>query len=98
MEIIETNHKGEWCTPAERTCQEGFCSECYLARFNKLPPRQKQTLGFVAEGKPNKEIADRMGVNECVIKQYVSNLFTRFGVNNRTQLTVTAIKRGVIKI
>lgn len=26
---MDENHKGQWCTIIARTCQEGFCSECW---------------------------------------------------------------------
>jgi hypothetical protein len=32
---MEKNHKGQWCGIIQRTCQEGFCSNCQAYINNK---------------------------------------------------------------
>ena len=32
---LECNHKGEWCKSINRTCQEGYCSECCVGNTEK---------------------------------------------------------------
>lgn len=49
-----------------------------------LSPRQRETLTLVAQGLPNKTIADRMGVTVGCVRQQLSKAYRRIGVGNRT--------------
>ena len=53
-----------------------------------LPPRQRQVLELVAKGLLNKQIADRLEVQERTVKAHLSAIFDRLGVRNRTQASV----------
>lgn len=58
------------------------------ARLAALSPQQMRVLGLVAEGLLNKQIADRLGVQERTVKAHLSAIFERLGVRNRTQAGV----------
>jgi len=58
------------------------------ARLASLSPQQMRVLGLVAEGLLNKQIADRLGVQERTVKAHLSAIFDRLGVRNRTQAGV----------
>src|SRR5690606_19722643 len=58
------------------------------ARLASLSPQQFRVLAFVAEGLLNKQIADRLGVQERTVKAHLSAIFERLGVRNRTQAGV----------
>jgi DNA-binding NarL/FixJ family response regulator len=45
-------------------------------------------LGLVADGQLNKQIADRLGIQERTIKAHLSLIFQKLGVRNRTQASV----------
>lgn len=55
---------------------------------------QKQVLGHLAEGCPNKEIARRLGVSERMARKHIENLMRRYSVTNRVALLSAAIKAG----
>jgi DNA-binding NarL/FixJ family response regulator len=58
------------------------------ARLATLSPQQMRVLGLVAEGLLNKQIADRLGVQERTVKAHLTAIFERLDVRNRTQAGV----------
>lgn len=72
------------------------CLMCRVANLPKmarglilghpLSPRESQIAGLVADGYPNKEIAWELGLTHGTIKVYVSNIFAKTGMDNRTKL------------
>lgn len=58
------------------------------ARLASLSPQQFRVLSLVAEGLLNKQIADRLQVQERTVKAHLSAIFERLGVRNRTQAGV----------
>lgn len=53
-----------------------------------LTPQQFRVLTLVADGQLNKQIADRLGIQERTIKAHLSLIFQKLGVRNRTQASV----------
>ncbi len=58
------------------------------ARLASLSPQQFRVLVLVAEGLLNKQIADRLDVQERTVKAHLSAIFERLDVRNRTQAGV----------
>ncbi len=58
------------------------------ARLASLSPQQFRVLTLVAQGLLNKQIADRLDVQERTVKAHLSAIFDRLGVRNRTQASV----------
>ena len=58
------------------------------ARLSSLSPQQFRVLVLVAEGLLNKQIADRLDVQERTVKAHLSAIFERLDVRNRTQAGV----------
>ena len=58
------------------------------ARLATLSPQQMRVLGLVADGLLNKQIADRLGVQERTVKAHLTTIFERLDVRNRTQAGV----------
>ena len=63
------------------------------ARLASLTPQQFRVLALVAEGLLNKQIADRLEVQERTVKAHLSAIFDKLGARNRTQAGV--ILRGL---
>ena len=57
-------------------------------RLASLSPQQFRVLTLVAQGLLNKQIADRLDVQERTVKAHLSAIFDRLGVRNRTQAGV----------
>ena len=61
-----------------------------------LTPREIELLGLVAEGLPNKAIAQRLSVSENTVKYHVRQIMNKLGVQNRTEAVTSAIRLGLI--
>jgi len=57
-------------------------------RLARLTPQQHRVLELVAEGLLNKQIADRLNIQERTIKAHVSAILEKLEVRNRTQAGV----------
>lgn len=61
-----------------------------------LTDQEQTLLGLLSEGLTNKQIADRMFLAEKTVKNYVSRLLAKLGMERRTQAAVfaTELKRS----
>jgi PAS domain S-box-containing protein len=50
-----------------------------------LTGRQVEILRMAADGTPNREIGRRLGLSEGTVKQHMTRIFRRLGVQNRTE-------------
>lgn len=57
-----------------------------------LNSRQVAVLRLVFEGLTNKEIAARLGITASAVKNTLEQLFTKIGVNNRSQMVRVALE------
>ena len=60
-----------------------------------LTLRELETLKFIARGFSNQEIALTLYVHERTIAKYVSNIFKKLHVSNRTQAALYAVQNGL---
>lgn len=54
----------------------------------ELSLRERQVLALIAEGMTNRQIADRLELAEKTVKNYVSGLLAKLGMERRTQAAV----------
>lgn len=59
-----------------------------VVRLSRLTAQQFRVLRLMAEGLLNKQIADRLDVQERTVKAHVSAIFEKLEVRNRTQASV----------
>ncbi len=64
--------------------------------FDSLTEREHGILKLLARGKSNKEIASELVLTEMTVKSYVSDLFAKLGVNDRTQAALMAVRYGLV--
>jgi two-component system response regulator DevR len=57
-----------------------------------LTDQERRILEFIAEGLTNREIASRMFLAEKTVKNYVSSLLAKLGLERRTQAAVLATR------
>jgi DNA-binding NarL/FixJ family response regulator len=62
-----------------------------------LTEREISILRLIAEGRSNKEIASALYLTEGTIKGYVSTIFDKLGVEDRTQAALYAVKHGLVQ-
>jgi two-component system, NarL family, response regulator DegU len=66
--------------------------------FHPLSDREMEVLVLVVEGKSNKEIASQLGISHQTVKNHITSTLRKFGVEDRTQAVVYALKRGWVKL
>jgi DNA-binding NarL/FixJ family response regulator len=66
--------------------------------FHPLSDREMEVLVRVVEGKSNKEIASLLGISHQTVKNHITAILRKFGVEDRTQAVVYALKRGWVKL
>jgi DNA-binding NarL/FixJ family response regulator len=60
-----------------------------------LSERERDVLKLVARGFSNTDIAQRLFLSEGTVRNYVSSIFTKLGVSDRTQAAVLALRAGL---
>jgi len=63
-----------------------------------LTPREIQVLELLAEGLPNKAIAERLQISDQTVKFHVSSISGKLGAANRTDAVRRAVRRGLIAL
>jgi two-component system response regulator DevR len=58
------------------------------ARLDSLSAREKQIMSLIADGLTNREIGLRLSLAEKTVKNYVSGLLSKLGLQRRTQAAV----------
>jgi DNA-binding NarL/FixJ family response regulator len=66
--------------------------------FHPLSEREMEVLECVVRGMSNKEIAGLLGISHQTVKNHVTSILRKFGVEDRTQAVVYALKRGWVKL
>lgn len=61
-----------------------------------LTAREREAATLVAEGLPNKLVADRMGISFHTARFHIGNAMKKLGASNRTQVAVFALQLGLI--
>lgn len=63
----------------------------------RLTPREIELLRLVAEGLPNKAIAQRLSVSENTVKYHMKNILQKLGVRNRAEAIAHALRAGLLE-
>jgi len=58
--------------------------------------REQEILGLLVQGQNNPEIARRLHLAKGTVRNYVSVIFQKLGVSDRTQAAVVAVQRGLV--
>jgi len=58
-----------------------------------LTEREREVLDLIAEGLTNRQIGERMFLSDKTVKNYVSSLLNKLGMQRRTQAAVFVAER-----
>jgi two-component system, NarL family, response regulator DevR len=70
--------------------RDGGASE--PAELRALTPQERRILELVAEGLTNRQIGEKLFLAEKTVKNYVTSILTKLGLERRTQAAVLASK------
>jgi two-component system response regulator DevR len=65
------------------------------SRLDSLSAREKQIMSLIADGLTNREIGLRLSLAEKTVKNYVSGLLSKLGLQRRTQAAVLHLETRV---
>ncbi|MDQ7794811.1 MAG: response regulator transcription factor [bacterium] len=63
--------------------------------WRQLTPREREVLQLVAEGLRNREIGARLFISEKTVRNHLSSVFRKLGVEDRTQAAILTVRRGL---
>lgn len=66
--------------------------------FYPLSSREMEVLLYVTQGLSNKEIAVALGISHQTVKNHVTSILRKLGVEDRTQAAVYALRRGWVRL
>lgn len=62
---------------------------------DRLTPREREILSFLARGDSNKEIARSLALAESTVKIHVQNILKKLNLSSRVQAAVFAVEHGL---
>lgn len=84
-----------WLEAVDAFLPKGSAGPSAAATFAMLSPRQRQMLELIAQGRDNAQIAAVLALSEKTVRNQVSAIFDRLGVENRSQAIVAAREAGL---
>jgi DNA-binding NarL/FixJ family response regulator len=63
-----------------------------------LSAREMEILACITRGMSNKEIANRLGISHQTVKNHVTSVLRKLGVNDRTQAALSALQYGWVRL
>ena len=95
--IAERTRRGRpWSAPGNNVDNVDDLDD--VDNVEPLTPREIQVLELLAEGLPNKAIAERLHISDQTVKFHVSSISGKLGAANRTDAVRRAVRRGLITL
>jgi two-component system, NarL family, response regulator NreC len=76
----------------QRSVEQGV-----VDRYESLSEREREVFQLVAEGKANKEIARLLGISPSTVETHRSRLMEKLDAHSAVDVTLYAVRRGIIK-
>jgi two-component system, NarL family, response regulator LiaR len=103
LEVIRTVHRGQAVIDTEMTTRllnefrRLADKEESSPKLQPLTEQERRILTLVAAGASNKDIAADLNLSERTIKNYLSVIFQKLQVNNRTEAAIRAVRDGLVE-
>ena len=76
--------------------QASPASAASAAPVEHLTEREREVIRLVAQGRSNAEIAQALIISDKTVKTHISNILSKLGLQDRTQLAIYAIKHDLV--
>lgn len=103
LEVIRMVHKGHAVIDTDMTTRllnefrRLADKEENTPKLQPLTDQERRILTLVAAGASNKDIAVDLNLSERTIKNYLSVIFQKLQVNNRTEAAIRAVRDGLVE-
>jgi len=96
MDAIKGVAAGEvWLPPS---VQGELAAQLRDPSMSPLSVREKEIVRHVALGLRNADVAKRLFISEQTVKTHLNNIFQKLEIQDRVELTVYAIRTGIIGV
>jgi DNA-binding NarL/FixJ family response regulator len=95
-EVLDAEELEKWLEP-ESEADHSFYSELGDP-YEPLSKREMEVLAQLTRGMSNKEIANELGISHQTVKNHVTSILRKLGVEDRTQATLYALRRGWVRL
>lgn len=99
VEAIRSAHRGEATLHPDITrklMQKVASPAIPEIQVEDLTERELEVVRLVAQGRSNREIAQKLVISEKTVKSHISNILGKLHLGDRTQLAIYAIKKGLV--
>jgi DNA-binding NarL/FixJ family response regulator len=66
--------------------------------YDGLTTREVEVLKLIASGVPYKQIALQFEIGHKTVRNYVSNIYSKLAVADRSQMTLYAVRKGLVEL
>lgn len=96
--LINTDLIAAFCNQFYATYRRLVSTDHWSVNMATLSTREREVLVYVAQGKPDAEIANSLLISANTVDFHLRNIFHKLEVNNRVAAAVTALTFGLIEI
>jgi len=93
LEVIRSVHAGHKRIPPEIAAELAE-----HAADDALSSREIDVLRLIAAGNGNKQIADKLSIEETTVKSHIGSVLSKLGANDRTHAVTIGLQRGIIEL
>jgi DNA-binding NarL/FixJ family response regulator len=93
LEAVRSVHAGHKRIPPEIAAELAE-----HAADDVLSSREIDVLRLISAGNANKQIADKLCIEETTVKSHISNILSKLGANDRTHAVTIGLQRGIIEL
>ena len=98
--VISKNHQGQFICDQVKSLLRmptnlNGAAQTVASEF-RFTARQREVLKYMANGHPNKIIADALSISEQTVKIHIGQIFRELKVTNRTQAVLKAHKNFLV--
>lgn len=86
------------CSDSESDVSPQLSRRMPPKKSSRLSAREIEIMTAIAGGYANKQIASRLGISERTVKNHVTSIFKKLGVNARVEALIKALKSGLITL
>lgn len=95
-QLLDATEVDEWLSAKSETLA-GIYSD-FGDPYQPLSAREMEVLIYVTQGMSNKEIAHALDISHQTVKNHVTSILRKLGVEDRTQAAIYALRRGWVRL